>query len=141
MKNLECSSRGDKRFSAMYARVQYEGVMDTIENHYQKVKRDAYGHIPGKGKKVDHIIVYDAKLPPEYLTQFYKFLWFSYFKKNMELIEVIHEYDTFSDMFRGHSINCQADIITDVRYNGLKSLVPACKELKEAIRNNLKEEK
>jgi len=40
---LECSSRGDKRFSALYAKVLAFGVRDTIENHYQKSKRNAIG--------------------------------------------------------------------------------------------------
>ena len=35
---LECSSKGDKRFSALYAKVSVNNVLDTIENHYQKSK-------------------------------------------------------------------------------------------------------
>lgn len=32
---LECSSKGDKRFSALYCKVSVNGKIDTIENHYQ----------------------------------------------------------------------------------------------------------
>ena len=39
MKILECSSAGDKRFSAFYALVDVFGVTNSIERHYQSVKR------------------------------------------------------------------------------------------------------
>lgn len=39
MKILECSSRGDKRFSAFYAKVEVFSKLDSIENHYQSCKR------------------------------------------------------------------------------------------------------
>ena len=56
MKSIECSSRGYKKASAMYARVKCFGVIDTIENHYQSVKRDKYGKPVAKGRRVDHIV-------------------------------------------------------------------------------------
>ncbi|WCK57551.1 hypothetical protein PP175_26155 (plasmid) [Aneurinibacillus sp. Ricciae_BoGa-3] len=34
MKVLECSSKGDKRFTAFYAKVNLYGKEDSIENHY-----------------------------------------------------------------------------------------------------------
>ena len=49
---LECSSKGDKRFSALYAKVKVFGVYDSIENHYQNCKRDINNQVVGKGKKV-----------------------------------------------------------------------------------------
>ena len=48
---LECSSKGDKRFSALYAKVKVFGVYDSIENHYQNCKRDINNQVVGKGKK------------------------------------------------------------------------------------------
>ena len=47
---LECSSKGDKRFSALYAKVKVFGVYDSIENHYQNCKRDINNQVVGKGK-------------------------------------------------------------------------------------------
>ena len=31
--NLECSSKGDKRFSALYAKIVFNGKYKNIENH------------------------------------------------------------------------------------------------------------
>ena len=135
MKNLECSSRGDKRFSALYAIVTVNGHTASIEQHYQQAKRGLDGKPTGKGKGCAYIVVYGRRLPSEYLTPWYKFLWFLYLKHNPELLEVINRYDTFTDMFRGHSINCQADVIAAVREGGLEALVPDCKRLKRALEN------
>lgn len=38
VKILECSTAGDKRFSAFYAKVSVNGKFDSIENHYQWTK-------------------------------------------------------------------------------------------------------
>ena len=118
---LECSSAGDKRFSALYARVTIKGVEDTIERHYQNCKRSWDGKVCGKGKKVDYIVINGINLKPNYLTYFYKCLWYIYFMEHPELLSVIAEYDEFTDKFRGKAINCQADVVRDIRYYGLKS--------------------
>lgn len=39
MKVLECSSKGDKRLSAFYAKINLFGNYNSIENHYQLSKR------------------------------------------------------------------------------------------------------
>lgn len=52
MKILECSSKGDKRFSAFYAKIKVFGIYDSIENHYQNCKRDSNGRPVKKGQKV-----------------------------------------------------------------------------------------
>ena len=78
MKTLECSSAGDKRFSAFYAKIEVFGVFDTIENHYQKCKRDASGNPCKKGQKVSYCVINDKKVSAEMLTPFYRYLWFKY---------------------------------------------------------------
>ncbi len=122
MKNLECSSRGDKRFSAFYAKVRFNGKLDSIENHYQKCKRLNDGSIAGKGKRPDYILLKDKKVSPSHLTAFYKLLWIGYFKRNPDLLTYAKQFDTFSDMFRGKSINCQADVIRDLSLYGIESM-------------------
>lgn len=113
MKVLECSSKGDKRFSAFYARVSIKGVEKSIECWYQYAKRDEYGRVPGKGKKVDYMInpFNGHKLPATCLSDFYTCLWIRYFNTRPELLEYAKGFDEFNDMFRGKCINCQADII------------------------------
>ena len=111
MRVLECSSREDKRFSALYAQVKAFGKEGTIESHYQSCKRDAAGNVPSKGKPVDHIILNGRKLEARFLTQWYTLLWIKYLDLNPDLVEVLRQYDDYSDMFKGKSINCQADTI------------------------------
>lgn len=123
MKILECSSQGDKRFSAFYARVSFFGNINSIENIYQSVKRDVYGNPVGKGKKVDHISIKGTKLPPKYLTPLYKMLWVKYLDNNPQLVEYAKTFDAFTDKFRGRCINCQADVIRDYVKFGRDSIM------------------
>ena len=111
MKILECSSAGDKRFSSLYALVDVFGVTESIESHYQAVKRNDKGSYCRKGAKVDHIIIKGKKLEPKYLTPYYILLWVKYLDKHPELVEYASQFDEFNDKFRGKSINCQADVI------------------------------
>lgn len=123
MKSIECSSRGYKKASAMYARVECFGIIDTIENHYQSAKRDKDGNPVAKGKRVDHIVIYGHKLSPRYLTPFYKLLWAKYLDENKDVVEHLSQFDEFTDMFRGKSINCQADVIRQYIKEGRKSIL------------------
>jgi len=112
IKTLECSSRGDKRFSALYANVEMFGIKDTIENHYQKSKRNAAGGLVKKGQPVDHMVLDGHKFPASMLTSWYRLLWIQYLDNNPELVTFARQFDKFTDMFRGkHTINCQADVI------------------------------
>ena len=134
-KVLECSSKGDKRFSAMYANVEAFSVMDTIENHYQKSKRDTNGNPVKKGQPVDHMVLAGRKFSPEMLTAWYRLLWIKYLDQNPELVEYAKQYDEFNDMFRSRNmINCQADVITDYiadRKQLLQTADCLCKELRQ----------
>ena len=123
MKTIECSSRGYKKASAMYARVNALGKIDTIERHYQSVKRDKDGNPVAKGKKVDHIVIYGHKLSPRYLTPFYKLLWAKYLDENKDVVEYLSQFDEFTDMFRGKSVNCQADVIKQYVKEGRQSIL------------------
>lgn len=107
MKNLECSSKGDKRFSAFYAMINGR----SIENIYQSVKRNKLGNKVYKGQYVDHCIINGKKYPASILTPYYRYLWYIYLKNNPELVKYASQFNSFSDMFRGKSINCQADCI------------------------------
>lgn len=108
METYECSSRGDKRFSAFYARLE-DGR--SIEEHYQC---DVKGYDPGgrnwrlgKGK------------PPLDTSQdmftAYCRLWYRYLRIRPELakeIKIIAETHELVDMFAGKSTVNQATAIT-----------------------------
>ena len=111
MKILECSSAGDKRFSAFYAKVEFNGVLASIEQHYQSVKRNAFDKPCRKGERVHHVSIDGKVYEPSILTPFYRYLWYTYLRSNPELVAYAKQFDSFNDKFRGKCINCQADCI------------------------------
>lgn len=133
--NLECSSRGDKRFSAMCAYVDVHGKNMSIENAYQQAKvfivdgrmvrptswRDVKGkQAPLRGLTPAHAYLHPVILDVACLTDIYGMLWCKYFMRNPDLLAYIEQFDTFSDLFRGkHTHNCQADVIAEIARNGL----------------------
>lgn len=103
----ECSSKGDKRFSAFYAKLD-DGR--SIEEHYQcDVKGYDVGGTNwrlGKGRKP----IRDVNLWEEY-----KKLWVKYFELNPSLISVLKNTGktVFTDMFATTPIN-QARAIAEI---------------------------
>lgn len=97
LKVLECSSKGDRRFSYFYAQVTIFGKTDSIENHYQLVKR--FGDsIPQtwqdtKGKKPSHIEIHGKRFGIEWLTPWFKLLWLKYLDAHPELVGFAKEFD------------------------------------------------
>lgn len=147
--NLECSSKGDTRYSSLYAKVSVFDKYDTIENHYQLSKVFLYKGIetyPETFKEAKYMQrrnefeligfringkIYDKKL----LTVWYKSLWYKYLSANKHLISNAMQYDTFTDCFRNsNTVNCQADIVGQVVKNGIASLYNDCIEFFNIIR-------
>lgn len=138
---LECSSKGDKRFSAFFAKIQLNGRFDSIENHYQLSKRFGYEEAPrtwkdAKGRKPTHFMINGFTYPRELLGQWYSILWAIYLDKNPHLVEYASRFDKFNDQFRGKSINCQADVIELYVKKGREELLSNCKELLLMIKDN-----
>lgn len=134
MKILECSSKGDKRFSAFYANVSVFGKCTSIENHYQNCKQFNDKTITNaKGKKPDYIIINNIKLDSKYLTPFYKLLWVKYLDLNPHLVEYAKQFDDYNDIFKGKSINCQADVIRQYIKNGRDSIMNECEDFIEIL--------
>ena len=112
MKTLYCDSKGDIRFSALYAVVQLKnGQTTTIERYYQSVKRKADGTPCRKGEHVYHIIVNGHRHSATRLTELYDQLWELYFTQHPELLHYAATFDNFVDRFAGHSINTKAKSI------------------------------
>jgi uncharacterized phage-like protein YoqJ len=138
---LECSSVGDPRFSAMYAYVEVFGVKRFIEDHYQLSKRFGDDHPPknkwqAKGKKPTHFVVNGKEYDTKYLSMWYKLLWCKYLDQNPELVAYAKNYDDFTDVFRGQSMNCQADVIKQYVKEGRKSIITECREFIDLIKCN-----
>ncbi len=100
---LECSTRGDRRFSAFCARLQDNGNQ-SIEDIYQaaKIFEDGITGLTWKEAK--------GRVPinPNEIARLYSRLWDKYIEENPHLLEVLRVVNGVSDMFgqRGHV--CQA---------------------------------
>lgn len=115
-KILECSTRGDKRFSAFCAYITINGRTDSIEHFYQESKKTENGEVAGKGKPFHHFVCpfCGLEFPSEEVSDLYKGLWIIYFNKHQELLDYAAGFDGFNDMFKGKSINCQADVVREM---------------------------
>lgn len=115
---LECSSRGDKRFSAFYARIKRFGNR-SIEEIYQgaKIFEDGSTNLTiqeAKGKKAINM---------DKVAKLYDRLWWVYLSENPELIEVIYQYNGFSDAFGKDNCQCQAKSIMKCKEYNIKEVV------------------
>lgn len=107
---LECSSRGDKRFSAFYAKLsKYNGK--SIEELYQaaKVFEDGSAGLTWKEAK--------GRTPVnvEFCREFYGHLWDEYIEENPHLVKILTDASGLSDIFgqKGHC--CQATELWRIR--------------------------
>lgn len=106
---LEVSSKGDKRFSAFYARIRWRDNR-SIEELYQGYKTFEDGSSglsikEAKGRK---------PIYPESCRMFYEQLWREFFDENPELLLEISQYNGFSDIFGQAGHQCQAEEIYNI---------------------------
>lgn len=102
---LECSSKGDKRFSAFYARPTgkiFQGR--SIEELYQarKVFEDGSTGLSwkeAKGRKAVNM---------QDCTEYYSQLWNVYMMQNPDLLDILAKTTGVSDMFGQEGHCCQA---------------------------------
>lgn len=138
IKILECSTKGDKRFSALCAKVTMFGKTQSVENWYQ-LSKNFNGKKPKSFKQAKYIqhlgykptsfYVNDSEFDIKYLSSWYKILWIKYLDSNPDLVEYAKQFDDFHDVFKNkNTINCQADIIKQYIKEGRRSLINECDE-------------
>lgn len=106
---LECSSRGDRRFSAFYARPSELGGR-SIEEAYQarKILEDGRTGLywrEAKGRRA---------VNQEECAEYYKYLWTLYVLEN-NLLTVLKRASGLSDIFGREGSVCQATVLWDIR--------------------------
>ena len=107
---LECSSRGEKRLSAFYARpARYNGW--SIEDIYQANKRFEDGSTgltwrQAKGRKA---------VNQTEVSVLYAQLWNEYVREHPELLQLIRAASGLSDMFGQDGRCCQATELWRIR--------------------------
>lgn len=104
---LECSSAGDRRFSAFHARVNGR----TIEVQYQAAKRfrdgsTGLGWREAKGRKPTNI---------EEVRALYSRLWDQYIAEHPELLEVLRAASGLIDKYGQAGHACQATELWRIR--------------------------
>lgn len=107
---LECSSAGDSRFSAFYARIRARGNM-SIEEIYQAAKvfeggKTGLSWREAKGKKPINIA---------YVRGLYSRLWREYIEENPQLKQVILSSPGLQDKYGKESSACQATELWNIR--------------------------
>lgn len=119
---LECSSAGDKRFSAYYARIRRLGNR-SIEELYQakKVFKDGATGLP----------IDEARgLRPVNETEcrtYYSALWDAYIQENVDLLGVLKNASGLSDKFGKPGHCCQATELWRIRLSWLVAMSTAPK--------------
>jgi hypothetical protein len=107
---LECSSKGDKRFSAFYARIKGRHNR-TIEDIYQASKRFSDGSTglsikQAKGRQ---------PINADEVAALYSDLWNEYVSENPELISILTSATGLSDIFGQSGHMCQATELWRIR--------------------------
>jgi len=107
---LECSSRGDKRFSAFHARLKRYGGR-SIEELYQGAKvfedgRTGLSWREAKGRRATNM---------DEVSRLYGRLWDEYLEENPSLIEALIEASGLSDIFGQAGHCCQATELWRIR--------------------------
>lgn len=107
---LECSSKGDHRFSAFYARILGRKSW-TIEEIYQaaKVFEDGSTGLTWREAKGR------AAVNQTECTALYAQLWDEYIDENPHLLDVLKEWSGVSDIFGQEGHCCQATELWRIR--------------------------
>jgi hypothetical protein len=108
---LECSSAGDKRFSAFCAEIHTTDGVRSIEEIYQAAKifpdgRTGLTWREAKGKKA---------VNQEQVARFYAKLWDIYIEQNPHLLDVLKEASGLQDRFGKPGHCCQATELWRIR--------------------------
>lgn len=151
MRILECSTRGDRRFSALCAEVSVFGKLATIESHYQCTKRlvdprtgevvrgeswrdvkrlqhqgctPVYHEFAGY-PEVEEGFTFSATLS----RAFYYLLWAKYLDRHPELVEYASQFDSFNDVFARPGSVTQAQAVYLYVKHGRETLLAECQPL------------
>lgn len=128
-KVLQCHSKGDRRFSALYAHIEIFGKSDSIERIYQASKRfNNNNKKGGKGKYPDYLIINGRAYSNDILSEWYRYLWHIYFIQNKDLFDYAKSFDIFVDIFANDTMNNQAKTI--------RELVKSNNEMTHSFLNN-----
>lgn len=114
---LECSSRGDRRFSALFAVVRGK----PIEHWYQYAKDFGFDASNLNWRDRQGLACENT----EEVRALYEDLWDEYMASHSELLPVIMEASGLSDMFGKTGHACQATSLWRIRNQAIAEQAPA----------------
>ena len=140
---LECSSKGDKRFSSIYAKLMIHGKEMSIEEIYQNARKNEQGKNAGKGNTCTHIVdpYSGCTLPASEEQWLYRGLWIAYFKQHPELVEYASQFQSFTDYFSNDASHIspaeiiEAYITNPVRYTEVVQASKWYQKMSSTLRN------
>ena len=97
---LECSARGDRRFSSSHVKLKINGTEKTIEEWFNSSKRNNNGKPVNKGDPFDYIIdpfTKDKLYTKEEQEDMYIGLWITYLSLNPDLVTYASKFSNFTD--------------------------------------------
>jgi len=112
---LECSSKGDKRFSAFNARVKFYDNK-TIEEIYQASKVFKGGKTNRRWQEAKGRFAINQ----DDCAKFYTLLWRLYMVENPHLMTIIINASGLSDMFGQTNHVCQATELWNIRNEAIR---------------------
>jgi len=118
---LECSTRGDRRFSSSHVKLKIHGEEKTIEDWFISSKRNKFDESLSRGGPYEYVIdpFTGTKLyEKDEINDMYKGLWATYLYRNPELVEYASKYTDFSNSKYSSSIPIiSSDIISSYLEN------------------------
>lgn len=118
---LECSSKGDQRFSAFYAKIKKRGNQ-SIETLYQASKRFSDGSTGLSWRQAKGRFPVNANE----VRQLYSLLWDEYIEENPHLLPVLQQASGLSDIFGKTGSCCQATELWRIRLRSLGEIDAHC---------------
>lgn len=113
---LECSARGDRRFSSSHVKLKIHGEERTIEEWFISSKRNKYDKPVSRGEPYEYVIdpFTGKKLyEKDEINDMYKGLWAAYLYRNPKLVEYASKYTGFNDSNYSSSLPIKSsDIIS-----------------------------
>lgn len=99
-RTLECSARGDRRFSSSHVKLKINGTEKTIESWYHDSKRDKDGVPVSRGAPYEYLIdpfTGDKLTTPDEYADMYSGLWIAYLSHNPDLVQYASKFSIFKD--------------------------------------------
>ena len=143
IKVLECSSRGDIRFTPVNAKITLCGKERSIGELYESSKRSVDGRQVGIGEPFAYVICpfTGDKFPAKEAPWLYHGLWINYLSNNPELVKFAGQFDKFSNFFGGSGIENMYESIIAAYVKGDRKRYVAVVECSDWYKNTKRKTK